>query len=70
MRHYHDIRKPARELPIALAHQVANCSPDDARLALLHKIFNTLSLRDQLRARWELFECHAAKRGERLAVVA
>lgn len=60
-----------RELPTALAHMLAATKlSDQGRQAWLGRIFRTLSPVDQFKVRWELAECRAAKRGERLAQVA
>lgn len=56
---------PPRDLPIALAHCISstrfNLGP---RMALLNRIYDTLTFGDRMRCRVELELCRAAKRGE------
>lgn len=61
----------ARPLPIALAHSLVVCKPgrDIARLLILNRLFNGLTLADAIRCRNEIQRCRAAVRGELLAVV-
>lgn len=71
IRHLQTIVKTRRELPVALAHAFSEPRPfaDQARTAMLNRIFGTLSPADQLRCRAEVLECREAKRGKRLAEV-
>lgn len=71
IRHLESIVEAKRDLPIALAHAFAAPNPygEVGRMALLNKIFATMSPADQLRCRAEFLECREAKRGKRLAEV-
>lgn len=62
---------PARSLAVALGQELARAKlGDNARQSLLGRIYNSLSAGQQLACKMELAECRAARRGERLAVVA
>lgn len=59
-----------RELPIALAHELARAKVcDQHRQEVLGRIYRALAPVDQFRCRFELTQCRAAKRGELLAQV-
>lgn len=55
---------PPRARPVLLAQELANTKPaDQDRMALLNRLFNTLSPADKLRCRDEIAWCKMAKRG-------
>lgn len=59
-----------RPLAIALGQELARAKlGDNARQALLGRIYATLPAGQQLACKAELAECRAARRGERLAMV-
>lgn len=60
-------RQPLRPLPIALAHQFSKTRIGDPAQGVLNRIYAAMTLADQVKCRWELLECRAAKRGEREA---
>lgn len=61
---------PPRDLPIALAHELARTKfGNAARLELLNRIFSSMIVRDKIRCREELRLCLDAKRGNSLAEV-
>jgi hypothetical protein len=64
-------RFPNRELPIALAHELARAKvTDQDRQLVLGRIFRRLKPVDQFRCRAELMNCRQAKRGELVAQLA
>lgn len=59
-----------RELPIALAHVMANTRPtNQERQTILNRLFGGLSLPHQILCRAELAECREARRARRVAVI-
>lgn len=59
-----------RELPVALAQEMARTKPTSARMVLLNRVYQDLTWKGQARCRGELMRCRQAQRGLLEATVA